>query len=262
MRIKPIVIMLAGSIAITGCKQKQEPPAVSSEAPSAAEAASAPIIAVRRDPAPEARLIAKSEVLNSDPAFTSLSVEEANWLKRNGFLSRDELRDLQALGEQALLERSREKGDPAAATALGMLRLRGGDTAGAMRAFQRAANLGSLYALEQLAYAELLDFQSSPGQRDIASEQNAQALFVARMEQARIMGDHRVDYYINQVASGLDRQRYGDQILRQTTEFMRQMGADAATRGVAARGPDARPNIDVWQAAELDPNGTISAGIR
>jgi hypothetical protein len=262
MWIKRIVAILVASIAVSGCKEKPEVGEVRNAEIQAAELPASQAIAVHRDPAPQARLTEKSQILTTDPAFTALSDKEADWLKRNGFLSHEELRDLQALGERALLERSREKGDMAAATALGILRLRNGNTAGAIRSLDRAARSGSLYALEQLAYAELLDFQTGPGQRDIASEQNAQALFVARMEQARIMGDHRVDFYIEQVATGLDRQRYGDQILRQTTEFIRQVGSDAATRGVPAQGPDARPNIDLWQAAAAGPNGVISAGIR
>lgn len=262
MNIKHVAFILSASLVVVGCKRELEAKEDQTSKTYFADLSASQVIPVKRGPAPQAKTIENSKVLTSDPAFTALSAEEAGWLKRNGFLSHEELRNLQMLGEKALLERSRDKGDMAAATALGVLRLRDGDTAGAIRSLDRAARSGSLYALEQLAYAELLDFQTGPGQRDISAEQNAQATFVARMEQARIMGDHCVDFYINQVASGLDRQRYGDQILRQTTEFIRQMGEDASIRGVPARGPDARPNNDAWQAAALDTNGVTSAEMR
>lgn len=262
MGTRQIAFVLVASLAVAGCKEQPANDEARNAGIRTAEPTAAPVVAARAKPAARASWVEKSRILAADPAFTALSAAEADWLKRNGFLSHEESRRLQALGERALLERSRDRGDMAAATALGMLRLRSGDARGAAISFDIAARSGSLHALEQLAYAELQDARTASGTLDRVSEENAQALFVARMEQARIMGDHRVDFYIEQVAGGLDRQRYGDQILRQTTEFMRQMGEDAAIRGVPARGPDARPNIDLWRAAALDPQGSISATMR
>ena len=178
-----------------------------------------------------------------DPAFVALSDEERRWLANNGFLTQARLDALQALGEAALLERSREANDREAATALGLLRQANGDTAGAIRALDRAARQGSLYALEQLAFSELQDSLSVPG-IGIADQEAARVRFVARMEQARLMGDHRVDAYIRSAASDLDLRRHADHILEQTTEYIRQMDEDAAIKGLPARKPDPRPNPD------------------
>lgn len=181
-----------------------------------------------------------------DPAFVALSEEERRWLADNGFLSKTRLDALQALGEAALLERAREANDREAATALGLLRQANGDTAGAILALDRAARQGSLYALEQLAFSELQDSLSVPG-IGIADQEAARARFVARMEQARLMGDHRVDVYIDQQAPDLDMQRHADAILQQTAEYIRQMDEDAAIKGIPARKPDPRPNPDARQ---------------
>lgn len=262
MLIKHGLTILLLAIFVAGCKKEPKAEDARVAQIRAEKRPASEVVQVHIDHPQGAVDVTADKILSADPAFVALSADEVRWLTRNGFLEREQWAALQALGETELLRRSREQGDMTAATALGLARARSGDAAGAIRSLDRAARSGSLYALEQLAFAELQDFQTGTGPRDIASEELARAAFVARMEQARIMGDHRVDFYIDQVASGLDRQRYGDQILRQTTEYMRQMGEDASIRGVPARGPDARPNIDLWQRSALDPSSSVQAMIR
>lgn len=263
MKRNSITLILMLCLTLYGCSKDPERSlnrqieAIKTERKPASE-----VVSVKSQADPAAQQIARTEVLYSDPAFTALSTAEFAWLKRNGFLTHEQLRHLFALGETELLNRSREKGDVAATTALGLLRLRNGDSRGAILALDRAARSGSLYAIEQLAFAELNDFQTDSLSRDSTSEDSALVQFVARMEQARIMGDHRVDYYINRVASGLDRNRYGNQILQQTTEYMRQMAEDSAIRGVPSHAPDARPNIDQWQQINTNQTGMTQAIIR
>ena len=263
MKRNSIALISMVCLALCGCSRNPEKSlndqveAIKAERKPASE-----VISVKSQSDPTAQQIARTEVLSSDPAFVALSSGELAWLQRNGFLTHEQLRDLFALGETELLNRSREQGDMVATTALGLLRLRNGDSRGAILALDRAARSGSLYAIEQLAFAELNDFQTSNLPRDSASEDSALVQFVARMEQARIMGDHRVDYYIDRAASGLDRNRYGNQILQQTTEYMRQMAEDSAVRGVSSHAPDARPNIDQWQLISTSQAGTTQATIR
>lgn len=116
-----------------------------------------------------------------------------------------------------------------------------------------AARLGSIYANEQLAFAELQARTGYTPGSQVRVPTSLQVLFVARMETARILGDHRVDRYINQVAGNLDRRTYADHILRQTTEFMRQIGEDAAIKGIRAPGPSPRPNQEAWEALQKNP---------
>ncbi len=194
-----------------------------------------------------------TEVLESDPSLVALSVEEAQWLRAHGYPTQAELAALSSQDIRDLELKSRGRGDPKAATLLGLRRLKDGDARGAIGALSYAASLGSLYARQQLAYAELqAQTGYTPGSQ-IVPDFSSQARFVARMETVRILGDHRVDRYINQVAGKLDRTRYSDDILAQTTEFMRQIGEDAAIRGVKAPGPDPRPNQELWEILQKNP---------
>lgn len=194
-----------------------------------------------------------TEVLESDPSLVALSLEEANWLRDNGYPTRSELAALSSYDVNELLEKSREHRDAKATTLLGLRRLQDGDARGAYSSLDFAARLGSLYAQEQLAFAGLqLQTGYTPGS-DVRIPAADQVLFVARMETARILGDHRVDRYINQVARDLDRSIYADHILKQTTEFMRQIGEDAAIKGVRAPGPNPRPNQELWEQIEQRP---------
>lgn len=234
---------LVAAVLVVGCSRESDG-ASDTDALSGAGRQDQADVASRRAPTPVQRSGGEGlQQQAGDPAFVALSDEERRWLANNGFLTQARLDALQALGEAALLERSREANDREAATALGLLRQANGDTAGAIRALDRAARQGSLYALEQLAFSELQDSLSVPG-IGIADQEAARVRFVARMEQARLMGDHRVDAYIRSAASDLDLRRHADHILEQTTEYIRQMDEDAAIKGLPARKPDPRPNPD------------------
>lgn len=248
-------VLLLGLLALVGACQKTPTPSNSSEAGHyASDGAGAKI---KRENTVESKLqpgkrfptasMAPSQVLTTDPAQVALSPEEALWLRQHGFLTQKEIDSVESLSSSELEGRMRNNADARAATLLGVRRMRDGDGDGAVIALDRAARSGSLYAVEQLASAEL---QSATGYRpghEVAIPPQIQALFVARMEQARFLGDHRVDFYINRIAGSLDRRQYGDMILKSAGEYVRQLGEDAALRRRAAPGPDARPNIDQWQ---------------
>jgi hypothetical protein len=247
-------VFLTVSLAIASCNSDQKSPlrgaddampnqpAAAAGAPASATQASAPAATAGR----EERLSAGSVVLE-DPAFMALSTEELGWLRASGFLTQEELAELAFASEDELLAKSRVSSDARSATLLGMKRMANGDMEGAARALDKAAREGSIYALEQLAYAELSSRTGwKPGSATAISPSD-QVLFVARMEQARLLGDHRVDYYINRVAPGLDRRMYGSQILAQTQEYMRQLAEDAALRRRRLT-LTTRPGIDAWES--------------
>ena len=262
MNTKPRYLMLLTALlAVAACNRAPSPAA---DADAGATAGSGPATAPADQPeAGTAPRLAKvpveqavatvTEVLESDPSLVALSVEEANWLRDHGYPTRAELAALSSYDVNELLEKSREHRDVKATTLLGLRRLQDGDARGAYFSLGYAADLGSLYAREQMAFAHLqLQTGYTPGS-DVRIPAADQVMFVAYMETARILGDHRVDRYINQVAGDLDRRKYSDDILIQTTEFMRQIGEDAATRGVRAPGPNPRPNQELWEKIEQNP---------
>lgn len=209
-------------------------------------------------------IIAQSEAktgtfaLETDPALVALSPEEAAWLSKNGFPSKSELENLQALDIKDLERRSRELRDAKATTLLGLRRAADGDARGAVISLDYAARLGSLYAREQLAFAELQAATGYTPGSDIAVPPSLQVIFAARMEVAKMLGDHQAERYIRQVTGGLDRGKYADQILRQTSEFMRQIGEDAQLKGTRPPGPTPRPNEELWNSLQANPTSPVT----
>lgn len=254
-------LLLTALLAVAACDRAPSPAA---EPLAGATAGSGPATAPADQPdtgtAPqlakvpvEQTVATVTEVLESDPSLVALSVEEANWLRDHGYPTRAELAALPSYDVNELLEKSREHRDAKATTLLGLRRLQDGDARGACSSLDFAARLGSIYAHEQLAFAELqLHTGYTPGS-EVRIPPAFQVIFVSRMETARILGDHRVDRYINQVAGDLDRSIYADHILKQTTEFMRQIGEDAAIKGIRAPGPNPRPNQELWEQIEQRP---------
>lgn len=161
------------------------------------------------------RVMAAEDILSSDPAFVALSVEEAEWLEANGFPTQAEINALASYDPAELLARSRELRDQKATTLLGLRRMMDGDYRRAVGSLAYASNLGSLYAREQMAFAELKSIHGYEAGQESRIPADAKATFVARMEVARILGDHRVDQYIDKVAGDLDRSKYGDYILKE-----------------------------------------------
>lgn len=187
----------------------------------------------------------------------ALSEEEAAWLEEHGFPTAEELGAVPLLEEEELFN-AMHQGNAKAAALLGHVRALKGDFAGASSAFYRGMQLGSIYAMEQHAIHGLIEASDVQDGRIIATPSAIKALFVAEMEVARMLGDHRVDHYIRQYASGLDMSIHADDILSQTAEYMRQYGMSEAPRA-----PDPRPNASLWsQVDAADPDGIVSVYLR
>lgn len=192
------------------------------------------------------------------PSVVALSAAEAAWLDRHGYPTEAELQAVDSFDIAALEGAMRDRRDSKSAALVGARRLRDGDLAGASSAFARGSELGSLYARQELAFVELMTATGLP--QDSLHETRDQAsltTFVAQMEVARIMGDHRAQANIERYASNFDRQSNSQAVLSQVVELMRQFGADAAVRGVSATGPDLRPNAAEWTQLKVDPNARI-----
>ena len=173
--------------------------------------------------------------------LAALSEEEAVWLDRNGYPTPEELADALEADENELVQ-AMHRGSGRAAALLGHKLVEQGDHRRAAAVFGFGADLGSIYAREQHAITQLAMRSRNHGAFDGSHEE---MLFVARMNVAKMLGDHRADVYIEQYGKGLDMSLFGDDVLAQTAEFMRQYG-----RTKAPRPPDPRPNANLWRELE------------
>lgn len=208
--------------------------------------------ALRHSSSPVVEAQTASAVLGSDLAVIgALSKEEAHWLERNGFPTAEELDALPSLDEKKLFL-AMHQGNGKAAALLGHKRAAHDDLIGASSAFARGAQLGSLYAREQHALVELMRVSEVRDGQIVAFPSEHDVVLAARMEVARMLGDHRAEQYIEKFAANVDRTRYSDDILGLTREFMRQYGATESPRA-----PDPRPNADLWKELESAPPSSM-----
>lgn len=179
-------------------------------------------------------------VLAGDTRIAALSADERAWLNRHHFLSEDELNASKTIPDEALRS---ARTDARAQTLWGMRLLDRGEIIPAAAVLTNAASHGSVFGYEEAAVALLK--QQMRGNNGKADE-NAANAFRARMEVAKIMGDHRADALFAQYFPNYDIQANARTVQLQTTEFLRQLGANAQLQGTAAAGPDPRPNADLW----------------
>lgn len=206
-----------------------------------------------------AEKVSAREVLASRHfSLLALSREEAAWLDRHAYPTQEEMDALPTYDIEALESAMRDRRDAKAAALVGHRRLLDGNVDAAVFAFGRGAELGSLYARQQLAIAMAQSVTGLPVEDLWQADQGNIQVMVAQLEVAKMLGDHRAQAYIDQFTTNFDWRGYGQHVLTQTAEFMRQYGEGARARGERAMGPDPRPNADAWAQLESDPNGFVT----
>jgi hypothetical protein len=184
------------------------------------------------------RQIFVRDLFATDPRLIALSAAEAAWLDRHYYPTPKDLEGLASLDTNAI----RGTRDPKLATLQGLALVEQKQISAATAVLMGAAAMGSIYASEEGAVAE----------RQLVRERlgsgNAQldAVYRARLEVARVLGDHTVQYLIDRDMPDFDMSAHGADVQRHTTEFLRQLGDDAKLRGLAAPGIDPRPNGAQW----------------
>ena len=204
-----------------------------------------------------------SQVLGARHAnLLALSEEEAAWLDRHGYPTQAELDALLTYDVDDLSSATRNRKDPKSAALLGHRLMIDGDLDGAWAAFEVGAGLGSLYAMQQVAIVSAQRATGLPTENLAQADQGNLGVMVARLEVARMLGDHRAQVLIDRYAKNFHWDVYGKQVLAQTAIFMDQYGEYARARGERVRGPDPRPNADAWANLEKDPNGLVTVYTR
>lgn len=137
--------------------------------------------------------------------------------------------------------------DPMLATLHGLKFMQEEDWGVANAVLHRAATMGSIYAYEEAAIAEyrlgLERFGASIDNDDVLR---------ARLEVARILGDYKVDYFVDKYLPNYELQQRAHNVQRHVTVFLAKLGEDALLRGLPIPGPDPRPNAKAWQKLRED----------
>jgi len=185
-----------------------------------------------------ARQTSVQELFAKDPRLLALSADEAAWLDRHYYPTREDLDSLASLDTKAL----RGTRDPRLATLLGLALVERKQLSGATAVLMGAAAMGSIYASEEAAVAERMLVQERLG----VGKPDLDAVYRARLEVARILGDHTVQFLIDRDIAEFDMAARGADVQRHTTEFLRHLGDDAQLRRIPAPGLDPRPNGAQW----------------
>ncbi len=177
-------------------------------------------------------------LFSRDPRLLALSEEEAAWLDKHYYPTQEDLDSLSGIDVDAL---SGTK-DPKLAVLQGLALIEHGQLSAAASVLDKATALGSIYAYEEAAIAEYNLMNERLG----GSSLDGQNILMARLEVARILGDHTVQYLIDTHLPGYDVRRNAYAVQQYVTEFMRQLGENARHLGVQSPGTDPRPNAELW----------------
>src|SRR5690606_19355564 len=120
------------------------------------------------------------------------------------------------------------------------------------------ANLGSLYARQQMAIVGAHRIASMSPREDAASDPAILGPMIAQLHVARMLGDHRAQSLIDRHSADFNWEYYGRNVLNQTARFMDEIGCYAQLKGRLAIGPDPRPNAYEWDQMEKDPGARVS----
>jgi hypothetical protein len=180
-----------------------------------------------------------------DPRITALDEKEADWLRRHGYLTQEELDNLDLMSDLALDKRV-GAGDTRANMLNGLKDDKKADLDGAVANYNIAAGSGSIYAIQRLADAV---YRSDKLRYGTADTYDSDVYYLARLELAKYMGDHRANE--NQAKTVLPPNvRFGDygrdvlfsfqeRLKQYNTEYMRQHGRMPK--------PEPRPNAEQWR---------------
>jgi hypothetical protein len=177
-------------------------------------------------------------LFSGDPRLLALSEEEAVWLDKHYYPTPEELDSLSGIDVDAL---SGTK-DPKLAVLQGLALVEHGQLSAAASVLDKATALGSIYAYEEAAVAEYNLMNERLG----GSSLDGQNILMARLEVARILGDHTVQYLVDTHLPGYDVRSNAYAVQQHVTEFMRQLGENARHLGVQSPGTDPRPNAELW----------------
>lgn len=234
----------ADAVSVTALKPDiaRQPSAALSEA--ALNADAVPRSTLASSTAQPERMLVSDIVANPESGLLALSVEEADWLRRHGYPTEEELASVPFMSMDALRARH-EQGDVIATALMAHKYRQEGELGKAVAAFNAAASRGSLYAR----------MQSGLASRERNPEYGYMPL-VMEAKLAQILGDHRVGAELQRVlpAKALSSFEERDALSNALTQ-LQMMAQNRRMAGEPNLSIDLRPNLDVWQQVDA---GTVA----
>jgi hypothetical protein len=200
--------------------------------------------------------VALTEFKSLDPVVTALDEKEAQWLKKHGYPTAEEIANLDLMNDAELAKRVANR-DPMGSVFRGLKFEKSGDLNRAASNYAIAARRGSLYARQR--YAESLRAQSladSPS----ASTYDANADYLAELELAKYMGDHRAgEIQASRVLpSGTRFGDYSRDVLSLFQGLLGQYNTQYQREYGRMPQPDPRPNAAQWQRIDRGELVTVT----
>jgi len=142
--------------------------------------------------------LAVRDVVRDGGRRIALSEDEARWLARHHYPTD---KDLETVGSLDLRKTYEAYRDPMKATLYGKRLMDDGEYLGAAGLLERAAVYGSIYAYEEAAIAQFkLYAEQNAG---MVTQQNKDVL-MARLQVAKLLGDHRASVLIQELLPSYD----------------------------------------------------------
>lgn len=190
------------------------------------------------------RMLVSDIVANPESGLLALSAEEADWLRRHGYPTEEELAMVPFLSMETLRARH-EQGDVIATVLMGHKYRQEGELGKAAAAFYAAASRGSLYARMQ---SGLANHERNP--------EYGYMPLVMEAKLAQILGDHRIGAELRRVlpAKALSSFEERDALSNALTQ-LQMMAQNRRMAGEPNLSIDMRPNLDVWQRVDA---GTVA----
>jgi hypothetical protein len=202
------------------------------------------------------RDITLAEFKSLNPLITALDEEEAQWLKKHGYPTAEEIANLDLMSDEDLAMKV-SKHDPMGSVFRGLKFEKSGDLSRAASNFAIAARRGSLYARQRQAE---LSRASSLALMPNSDPYNYNASYLAELELAKYMGDHRANeaQAARVLPSNIQFDLYSRDVLYRfqaqlgyyNTQYQREYGRMPQ--------PDPRPNAAQWERIDRGELVTVT----
>jgi hypothetical protein len=200
--------------------------------------------------------IALTEFKSLNPVITPLDEKEAQWLKKHGYPTAEEIANLDLMSDSELAK-GVAKRDPMASVFRGLKAEKAGDIRSAATNFDIAAGRGSIYARQR--QAELRRAASLAAMPNL-DPYNYNASYLTQLELAKYMGDHRANeaQAARVLPSNTRFDLYSRDVLYRFQALLGQYNTQYEREYGRMPKPEPRPNAAQWERIDRGELVTVT----